>query len=223
MNYPFREAILDFCLTGNAPKFMDTAASIAQHYPPQNLHVCMNPLGTHDTARLFTVLAGIDCDALTRSQQARLQYGEKALRRAQALERMAVMINYTLPGIPAIYYGDEIGMKGGKDPFNRGFYPWGREDTALLTFYRQMGAFRREFEVLKSGGFYPLSAALGCIAFLRYAPGMRRVALIANKNPEEIHYVLNPDMRNMICRTGGSRTEDGVLIPAETAVILTDV
>ena len=59
-------------------------------------------------------------------------------------------------------------------------------------------------------------------AFLRYQEGHRRLVLIANKNPETIHYVLNRDLRNMRCLMNGERTADGVVVPAETAVILAD-
>ena len=222
MNYPFRDAILDFCLTADAQKCMTALENIVLHYPPQNMHVCMNLLGTHDTARILTLLTGVDCDALTREAQAKLDYAPRALERAKILLRMAVAINYLLPGLPAIYYGDEAGMTGGKDPFNRRFFPWGGEDQSLVDYYRYLGRIRRNYSVLQSGGFYPLSAALGCIAFLRYQEAHKRLALIANKNPEPIHYVLNGDMRNMTCILNGERTSDGVFVPAESAVILAD-
>lgn len=222
MNYPFRDAILDFCLTADAPKCMTALMKIVLHYPPGNLHVCMNLLGTHDTARILTLLAGVNCDALTREAQSKLSYTDRAMERAKNLLRMAAAINYLLPGLPAIYYGDEAGMTGGKDPFNRGFFPWGKEDESLVDYFRCLGRIRRNYSVLQSGGFYPLSAALGCIAFLRYQQGHRRLALIANRNPDTIHYVLNGDMRNMRCILNGERTADGVVVPGETAVILAD-
>ena len=222
MNYPFRDAVLRLTLTGDAPGFMHAVLSVVRHYPPQNLHVGMNLLGTHDTPRLLTVLAGYDAERLSREAAAAITYTPEALSRAKRLLRFAVTVNYFLPGVPSIYYGDEAGMTGGRDPLNRAFFPWGREDAALVDFYRRLGSLRLSQPVLKSGGFYPLSAALGCAAFLRYEPGLPRVAVIANRNPEPIHYVLNADMRGMACAMGGERTPEGVWVPAETAAVLTD-
>ena len=223
MNYPFREAILRFCLTGDAPGFMASVLTVVRHYPPQNLHVCMNPLGTHDTPRLLTLLAGFEAEHMSREAAAAIRYSPEALERGKRLEKLAATVNYFLPGIPAVYYGDEAGMTGGKDPLNRAFYPWGAEDQDLLGFYRRLGALRLKQPVLKSGGFYPLSAALGCVAFLRYEPGLPRLTVIANRNPEAIHYILNADLRDMACALNGERTEAGVWVPAETAVVLTDL
>ncbi len=222
MNYPFRTAIIDFALTANAEKCMREIASIVDHYPPQAMDLCMNLLGTHDTERILTALSGVDLSHKDRRAQAEIRLEGKALQDAKALLRMCVMINFALPGVPCVYYGDEAGMTGAKDPFNRGFYPWGEEDTELLTFYRMMGNFRSSFTVLKQGGFYPLSAEMGCIAFLRYQHGMKRVAVIANNNDHPIDYRLNDDMRDMVVYYGGEKIDEGIRINAHSAAIIVD-
>lgn len=222
MNYPFRTAIIDFALTGIAERFMRQVRSIAENYPPQALNVCMNVLGTHDTERILTALSGVDLEGKSRVAQAQIHLWGKALENAKKLLKMCVCINYALPGIPSIYYGDEAGMTGAKDPFNRAFYPWGEEDADLLAFYRRMGRFRRSFPVLKDGGFYPLSAELGCIAFLRYKEGEKRVCVIANKNPHAIDYRLNDDMRDMNVLFGGVKLNGAATVEGNSAVILTD-
>ncbi len=222
MNYPFRSAIIDFLLTANAERFMWEISEITEHYPPAAMNVCMNVLGTHDTERILTALSGVDLHAKSREAQAKLRLTAKQLAKAKELLKAAVAINYALPGIPCVYYGDEAGMTGAKDPFNRGYYPWGREDTDLLTFFRSMGIFRHSYPVLKDGGFYPLSAYQGCIAFLRYAPGKARVAVIANMNPHRIEYRLNQDMRNMRAYSGAQVTDGCVSVNAFSAEILTD-
>ena len=66
---------------------------------------------------------------------------------------------YAFPGSPTVYYGDEAGMEGFEDPFNRCTYPWGHEDTALLDWFRTLGRLRAERESLQNGGItYPLAA-----------------------------------------------------------------
>ncbi len=222
MNYPFRTAINDFLLTSNARLFMDRIYSVYLNYPPKIMNLCMNFLGTHDTQRILTVLTGINCDDMSRLSQSRLEYSPETLAHAKKLLRAAVSMLYTLPGIPCIYYGDEAGLTGGKDPFNRACYPWGGEDNDIIGFHKMLGAFRKDAKVLSDGGFYPLSSELGCAAYLRYKQGERRVACIANKNPDAIDYVLNPDMQNMHAFCGGENFGGVVRIPSETVCILTD-
>ncbi|MDR1906456.1 MAG: hypothetical protein LBQ27_06080, partial [Clostridiales bacterium] len=56
------------------------------------------------------------------------------------------LIAFTLPGIPSIYYGDEAGLMGFEDPLNRAPYPYGRENTELLSHYGILGKFRTEYK-----------------------------------------------------------------------------
>ena len=80
-------------------------------------------------------------------------------QRGTALLKLAALVLYAFPGSPTVYYGDEAGMEGFEDPFNRRTYPWGHEDTALLDWFRTLGRLRAERESLQSGGItYPLAA-----------------------------------------------------------------
>ncbi len=222
MNYPFKEALIRFALGGEAERCMHELVDVTDAYPPEAMHTCMNLLGTHDTARILSVLTGVDFDHKSRRTQALLRPSPVELSDAKRRLKLAVTMNHFLPGLPSIYYGDEAGMTGGKDPLNRAFFPWGREDTELTDFYRWLGRIRGSMPVLKTGGFYPLSAALGCVAYLRYQPGEKRLAVIANRNDEAIDYILNPDMHGMWNVNEDRRVDDRVAVPAMTAVILVD-
>lgn len=222
MNYPFRQAIIDFLLTSDAEKFMNTVFTVTQNYPSEALHCAMNHLGTHDTERILTLLSGVSCEGKSREMQADITISDDALKRGIRLLKMAMVINYTLPGVPCIYYGDEAGLTGCKDPFNRGCYPWGRENTEILDFARDLGNMRKHYDVLKDGGFYPISATLGCIAFLRYKEGTKRILTIINKNPQPITYWLNPDMQEMTPIFGGARFGGGVIIQGNGYTVLSD-
>ena len=222
MNYPFRDAIISFLLTANAEKFMNSVFTITQNYPEEALHCLMNHLGTHDTERILTLLSGISCECKTREMQAAVTISPEALKRGIKLLKTALVINFTLPGVPSIYYGDEAGMTGCKDPFNRGCFPWGSEDTEILNFTKELAQLRKRHNVLKDGGFYPVSAALGCIAYVRYKEGCKRIFVIANKNPEAITYHLNADLTDMVTVFGGARFGGGVIVPAEGFAILSD-
>ena len=127
----------------------------------------MNHVGTHDTERALTLLGGEPSYGRGRSWQAdRLMtpdQRELALRRM----RLVALLQFALPGVPCIYYGDEAGMEGYKDPFNRGTYPWGNEDADLLAWYRSLGALRATTPALAEGSFAPVVTAEDTVCFAR--------------------------------------------------------
>ncbi|MBQ8304322.1 MAG: glycoside hydrolase family 13 protein [Clostridia bacterium] len=167
MNYPFANSIVDFVINGNGETFMSSILDIIENYPPCSLHTLMNHIGTHDTARILTrlgfegqVLADRNWQAeqkLTKEQQ---EIGKKRLK-------LAAVLQYTLPGVPSLYYGDEIGTEGFGDPFCRSFFDWENGDNQLTEFYKKLGNFRRENSVFKDGEFIPLHFENGCVAYLR--------------------------------------------------------
>ena len=157
MNYPFRTAIINFMRgfdSGYALK--ETVMSIAENYPPQVVACNMNLLGTHDTARILTALVD-DFDG-PREEKAKRRLSRNQWDVAHDRLLMASFLQYTLPGMPSLYYGDEAGMEGYKDPFNRRPYPWGREDMDLLSHYRRLGRLRKENPALRLGDIQFLEA-----------------------------------------------------------------
>ena len=155
MNYPFRTAIINFMRgfdSGSALK--ETVMTIAENYPPQVLHCNMNHLGTHDTPRILTAL--VDDYEGPRQEMAQRRLSRNQLEVARERLLMASFLQYTLPGSPSLYYGDEALMEGGKDPFNRRPYPWGKEDQKLREHFRRLGALRKAEEALRLGdiGFF---------------------------------------------------------------------
>ena len=124
MNYPFRDAIFGFLLGGDSDEFIHSVWNVVENYPPQTLRLLMNHIGTHDTERALTVLGGEPSNGRGRSWQAEQSLSDK--QRAVGLRRLqlATLLQFALPGVPCIYYGDEAGLEGYRDPFNRGTYPW---------------------------------------------------------------------------------------------------
>lgn len=169
MNYPLAEAIIAFVKGGNADKLLDVVLTQCENYPPQTLCCLMNHIGSHDTARILTRLG---CERSgNREWQANDRLSSDERTHAKRLLRLAAALQYTLPGIPSLYYGDEVGMEGHGDPFCRGSYPWGNEDVELLEFYRSLGKIRRENAAFKTGRFVPLYSDLGYVSFLREGDG----------------------------------------------------
>ena len=192
MNYPFRDAILCFLLGGSGEGFIRDVWDLVENYPPQTLRLLMTHIGTHDTERALTLLGGEPSCGRGRAWQAeRHLSGEE---RALALRRLrlATLLQFALPGVPCIYYGDEAGLEGYRDPFNRGTYPWGREDTDLLAWYRHLGACRRETPALAEGAFCPVAAPEGVACFVRRS-GDSALLCAVNRGYTETRVTLPPD------------------------------
>lgn len=169
MNYPFRTGILRFLRReDDGSELADQVMTIAENYPTQVLPCAMNLLSSHDTPRILTALVD-DFDG-SREQLAKRRLSPEAHKKASALLRIATVIQYTLPGSPSIYYGDEAGMEGGKDPFNRRPYPWGKEDTDLLTHYRQLGQLRKQHPALRLGDISFFRSQGGQLGYTRTLP-----------------------------------------------------
>ncbi len=176
-NYPFKEDILNFVRCGDSARLNNTVGYVINNYPKRAVDSMMNILGNHDTARLMTVLGDngkIDCreDKATACVKNREQ--------AVALVKLASALQYTLPGVPCVYYGDEIGMEGFEDPFNRKCYPWGSGDKELLRWYKKLGKVRaNERAIFAHGAYKSVDCDNGVMYFKR------------KHGDEEIHVVVN--------------------------------
>ena len=186
MNYPFRTAILNFLKDrDNGWGLKETVMTIAENYPPQVLACNMNMLGTHDTARILTALVD-DFDGSREEKAARhLSMSQRLCAQERLL--MASFLQYMLPGAPSLYYADEAGMEGYKDPFNRRPYPWGREDRTLLEHHKQLGKLRKNQEALRLGDIEFFQAGDQKIGFSRSLNGTKlRVYVNRSGDPWEI-------------------------------------
>lgn len=210
MNYPFRTGIIDFVRNGNAKSLSNIVESIMENYPPQIINSLMNLVGTHDSIRILTALAGEkllddterDIQATTRLSDSQLEHGLKLMKIASAIQ-------FTLPGVPCIYYGDEVQMEGYKDPFNRQCFPWGHENTDLLNWYRKVISIRKTNEVYKHCGYQTLNNSKGLFAFKRFnndSPESRtEIITCANCGKETNYMDLQNKMTDLItgeCKIG---------------------
>jgi len=142
----------------------------------------MNLLGTHDTARILTTL--VDEFDGSRAEKAARRLSRNQLDVAQERLLMASFLQYTLPGAPSLYYGDEIGMEGYKDPFNRRTYPWGRENSILLAHHRQLGKLRKENDALRQGDIEFFQAGDQRLGFSRCLNG-KKLRIYVNRSADE--------------------------------------
>ncbi len=184
MNYPFRDAILGFLTGKNAADMMELIAGVLERYPPQVVRLLMNHIGTHDTERAVTILAGEPRNRRGREWQAGMRLSPAQWALGIQRLKLAALLQYTLPGVPCIYYGDEAGTEGYRDPFNRTCYPWGEEHGELLDWYRRLGRLRREHPVFRDGAWIPLVADRGCMVYVRRGCGEQLlVAVNATDQP----------------------------------------
>ena len=170
MNYPFRTALIAYLLGGDADEFRETLESLRENYPPHAFYSLMNFLSTHDTPRILTVLGADHVPdfkeerAVFRLSPARRQLGLKRLR-------LAALVLFTFPGAPTVYYGDEAGMEGWEDPFNRAGYPWGQEDSELKSFFSKLAHLRQEQPALQTGQLHWRWTAGSLLVFARELDG----------------------------------------------------
>lgn len=220
MNYIFRNTVLEYAAGGDARRLYPNIELMREHYPPQAFSALMNLLSTHDQARSLHVLG---------------DHGDNPAATALAKRRMllAVLWQMTFPGSPAVYYGDEVGVTGGDDPFNRGTYPWpelgGKPDLNLRAEFKRLIGLRNQHAVLRHGSLEaPLYLDEHVIVWLRRLDG--RAAIVAINNSEEaksVKLALPQDLRSSAwadalggaapAATGDELT---LAVPAQFGVIL---
>ena len=170
MNYPLRTALLRWLGGGDAAEFRESMETLRANYPPAAFYGAMNFLGTHDTPRFLTLL-GAEHIPAAKEERAAFALSPAQLAQGRAKLRLAGMLLYGFPGSPTLFYGDEAGMQGFEDPLNRGTYPWGREDTGLLDFFRALGRLRKERRSLQSGSLTYIYAQGGGLVITREHEG----------------------------------------------------
>ena len=183
MNYPFRTAALNWLKGGDANDFREAMETLRENYPHAAFYSAMNFLGTHDTVRILTELGASEIPQ-SRDDRALYRLSAEERRRGTALLKIAALLLFTFPGSPTVYYGDEAGMEGFEDPFNRGPYPWGREDAAIKSCFSRLGWIRRHRESLQAGDIEYLYSSGSGLAFVRRSGEERTVtALNAGTEP----------------------------------------
>jgi glycosidase len=210
MNYPLRETILDYCVrdTMDAEDFDHFTTRLRTLHGEMDRYQ-LNLLGSHDTPRLLTLCSS---DA----QRAAL----------------AVTAQFTLPGVPMIYYGDEVGLEGENDPDCRRTMPWdpAQWNAELNGLYRTLIRTRREHPALRKGHFEKLLVFNGVYAYLRRAAEDVVVVVLNPRGPQrDLRVPLpgqpspRPEWRDVF--TGKSYLRQGQTLwipelPARTALVL---
>ena len=223
MNYPFRTAALAWLLGGDAVAFRESMETLRENYPWPATLSAMNFLGTHDTPRILTVLG---TEEVPPQKADRAVYRLSPSQRERGLERvrLAALLLYAFPGCPTVYYGDEAGMEGFEDPFNRRTYPWGREDAALKAYFCALGRLRGQRPSLQRGDIAYLFAAGAGLAFARTLNSETTLAALnAGDTSLELRLPWESRWARDALTGRGFSAEDGVLplcLPPRTGLLL---
>lgn len=136
-NYPLRDLLVAFAIKRSirASRFAAELERLLGHHPSPTAHYMCNLLGSHDTSRVWTLAAG-------------------HLERLQ----LAFLLLFCCPGIPSVYYGDEIGLEGGEDPDNRRAMEWDRDKWSieLRRYIQRLIVVRKSHLALRAGDWQTL-------------------------------------------------------------------
>lgn len=163
-NYPLRESLINFTKGYiSSHRLKQKVMSLYENYPRESFYGNINIAGTNDTERILTVL-------------------DENIE----LLRLLVVIQFTLPGVPLIYYGDETGLKGGKEPDNRRSYPWGNENKNIIEFYKEIANIRNNENGLKKGDINIYETHSDVFAFERNYENEKVVVLVNVSKEQKI-------------------------------------
>lgn len=186
MNYPFRAIFLGFLLGQSDSRSVHQAVmSLYENYPRENFYAAMNLIGSHDTARILTLLGEAPPEQeLIETERRNFRLPPLARQLAVQRLKMFSLLQMTFPGVPCIYYGDEAGVEGYTDPYNRGTFPWGEEDREIRQWYQRLLRLHAEYEVVQTGDFRSLFCAPDVYGFVR-SGNEEEIIILLNRHPVE--------------------------------------
>ncbi len=195
MNYPLRSAIIDFALNGNTELLVSTINEQINNYPKEGLDALMNILSTHDSIRIITLLGRrkviTDKELMADEKLDDFEYA-----RGKEKEKLASVLQFFLYGVPSVYYGDEEGLEGDLDPYNRRCFDWQNGDKELIIHYQKLAKIRKERAVFKSGEFNLIKAQNGLFIFSR-GDGYEKITIALNAGDRTKELILSANMKEL--------------------------
>ncbi len=158
MNYPLRNALIDAALCRiDAFEFNRRIMSLKENYPKQAFYSLLNIISSHDVERIVTLMGGVPTrHELDREAQARFSLDGYTLGLARKRTKLIMGMVMTMPGVPCLFYGDELGVQGYGDPFCRAPFPWNKMDevdpnSEMRSWVKSLTALRKSSKVLSTG------------------------------------------------------------------------
>ena len=184
MNYPLRDAVIDYIRNGNSEKLEAVTSGLYRRCPKQSSDCMMNFLGTHDTQRILTVLGGREEGEMTNEELSTLKMSVFQRKDALRCLKLAYALTAAIPGVPCVFYGDEAGLEGYRDPFCRRPFPWNNIENDLLDYYRTIGEIRKKEPLLNGGVFRNILCREELFVFERtpFGKGRHKLLVIINRS-----------------------------------------
>lgn len=215
MNYPFANAIFRFLNGDHSSLAMEEIENIVENYPPPCLKLLMNHIGTHDTERALTMLGGEALYGRDRKWQSEQKLDENKRKTAILKLKLATILQFFLPGVPCIYYGDEAGLEGYRDPFNRACYPWGNEDKDLILWYQNLGKLRKSLDILKTSSMKNVYSHGDLMCFERFETldnsQQNKIFIAVNRSDKEVEVPVKLEKTTCIF---GAEYKENFILPA---------
>ncbi len=217
MNYPLRTGIISFLKNKDKSALEYEFLDVMFNAPIRVRNMQMNLLGTHDTERIITMLAGKSAEGRSNDELARTYLTDDELKQGIRLLKMAYAILATVPGLPTVFYGDEVGLEGYKDPFNRRPYPWKTGNREIRNYYKRIGEIRISDDVYKDGDFSLIYMDNEKLIFAR-EKGEKKNYTIVNNSEGAMHVALSSLSESLV---DGKKAKDFIIAPFTSAIIRT--
>lgn len=179
-NYTFMNTVIDFMKGAKSPKDVyEFFYHQMENYPSEYFYSNFNLLDSHDRVRVITRLSDApEANALSDDEKYNYKVNRDKYLLAISRLKALTVLQYTVPGTPVIYYGDEAGVCGYDDPYNRSTYPWGREDKSIIEHYKMLAKLRNSTDAIILGDFRPLLYTNHTFGYERNYKGDRVIVLI---------------------------------------------
>ena len=179
MNYVFKRAIISYLKEGNYYNLRNTIRLVINNYPKYVVDKLMNILDTHDTMRLVNNF--YNYHPKNKADASKFRVSSEVKEQAIKKQKMAALLQFSLPGVPCIYYGDEAGLDGFDDPFCRRTYPWGKENADLMKWYKALTKMRLD-PVFSGGSYQEVKSSPSVFAFKRIKDDHEVLVIVNNSN-----------------------------------------
>lgn len=218
MNYPLKNAIIEYAKSENCLNLAYIIKEQIDHYPTNVLNSLMNILATHDTYRLISALS--DADVKTKAEMVSAVISSEEHEKIVNRLKVATLLQFTLPGIPTIYYGDEIGMEGFSDPLNRKFFSWEKQNLEILNWYKFLGKLRNNYLVFKDGEFIPIYCHNGTFIYKR-SNLISEILIAINLEKKDYYLSFDGELINLI--NNKKAKNEFVLKPNSFAILVNKI
>lgn len=215
-DYPIRRAIIDFVKYGNSRHLVDTVNMLYRNYPPHKLACIFNYLGSHDTDRIATVLGGEPDNGEPNSVLAERRMPKDVRKKTIKLLQNAYLLLASLPGVPCLFYGDEIGLEGYHDPFNRRPFPEKGFKDKTSDFFAQVNRIRRSEPLFGATEMIATEERSGVAKIVRTL-GDEELIIIANMSDEPYQTKLKTPSHDVLTNKNHMRS---ITVPAKTVTVL---